>query len=327
MSSILEVRRIQTERRLDELQSRLNKADQLCDNKACVYATGSFARGEAHEWSDLDLFIVGKDIEGRRELTRLNEICIKAELIEATHEKGIPEFSGDGRYLEHYTSFQLRDSLGKPEDDSTNTFTARLLLLLESRPLLGVGIYQGVIDEVVRAYWQDYEDHSSDFIPAFLANDILRLWRTFCVNYEARTTTVPEIEKAKRKLKNYKLKFSRLLTCYSALLYLLSLHSQRGTVSPEDATKMVSLTPTQRLEWLLSQQEMSDAHEGIELLLTSYDAFLKNTAFPEEALVDRFLDREQSSEYFSQAAYFGNQVFDVLEKIGKRSRFHRLLVV
>jgi hypothetical protein len=58
----------------------------------------------------------------------------------------------------------------------------------------------------------------SSVVPAFLANDILRIWRTFCVNYEARTETEPAEKKAKRKLKNYKLEHSRLLTCYSALL-------------------------------------------------------------------------------------------------------------
>ena len=85
-------------------------------------------------------------------------------------------------------------------------------------------------------------------MPTFLTNDILRLWRTFCVNYEARTERVPELEKAKGKLKNYKLKHSRLLTCYSAILYLIAIHYQNGSVHPSDAREMTELTPTQRLE-------------------------------------------------------------------------------
>ena len=68
-------------------------------------------------------------------------------------------------------------------------------------------------------------------MPAFLSNDILRLWRTLCVNYEARTKTTPEQEKAKRELTNYKLKHSRLLTCYSGILYLLAIFKARGTVA------------------------------------------------------------------------------------------------
>ena len=91
-------------------------------------------------------------------------------------------------------------------------------MLLESRPLLGRPIYDHIQQAVLNAYWKDYDDHKLDFMPAFLGNDILRLWRTFCVNYEATTKTMPERARAKRRVKNYKLKHSRLLTCYSALL-------------------------------------------------------------------------------------------------------------
>jgi hypothetical protein len=160
----------------------------------------------------------------------LTKSASRQTLIEATRALGIPEFSGDGRYLMHYSVQDFTKTLGTPEDDVTNTFTARLLLLLESRPLLESAVYRDVTEEVIVAYWRDYADHKTDFMPAFLANDILRLWRTFCVNYEARTARVPDREKAKGKLKNYKLKHSRLLTCYSALLYLLTVYSKQQTV-------------------------------------------------------------------------------------------------
>jgi hypothetical protein len=273
------------------------------------------------------LFIVGQGSQEKRDLSRLNEIRIKADLIEVTEQQGIPEFSGDGRYLEHYTSFSLTETLGKPEDDATNTFTARLLLLLESKPLLGVEVYESVIDHVISQYWQDFIDHKNDFIPAFLANDILRLWRTVCVNYEARTTKTPEREKAKRKLKNYKLKYSRLLTCYSAILYLLARHKHAGTVTTDDATEMVRLTPTGRLEWLLSQPALQDAHRVVEGLISSYEVFLSNTALPEDDLINKFMDKSITRQYFAEAANFGEQMYDVLHTIGQNQPFYRLLVV
>ena len=228
---------------LGKLTKKLGKARNLAEGKACVYLIGSYGRGEASKYSDLDLFIVGRGTKNERELKNLDEILIKAELIEATRKLGFPEFSGDGEYLTHYTVDDLVDTLGTRDDDKTNTFTARLLLLLESRPLLEDEIYSNVISEVIAAYWKDYESHESEFVPAFLVNDILRLWRTFCVNYEARTKKKNEKpdEKANRKLKNYKLKHSRLLTCYSALVYLMAVMAERGTVSQNDAMHMVSL--------------------------------------------------------------------------------------
>lgn len=319
-------RRKYTQERLDSLKESLKDAESRCAGKACVYATGSFARGEAHPWSDLDLFIVGRSSNGKRDLPRLEEIRIKADLIDATEKQKIPEFSGDGRYLDHCTVEDLIGTLGKPEDDALNTFTARLLLLLESKPLLEQGIYQSVIDEVLLAYWREYTDHKRDFMPAFLANDILRLWRTFCVNYEVRTRREPTLEKAKRKLKNYKLKCSRLLTCYSAILYLLGTHSVAGTVTPDDAKHMVSLTPTQRLEHL-AKEGPSSARDGMIQLLDAYERFLIATNRPEKELIELFSNSGHSAKFISEASDFGNLVYTVFELTGGESLFHRLLVV
>lgn len=327
-------RRSKTDERISELRSRLKAAEALAKGKACVYATGSFGRREASPHSDLDLFIVGKrdgkpggdGIEGSL-LKRLDEICLKADLIEATRALKIPDFSGDGRYLTHYSVHEFTKTLGTPEDDVTNTFTARLLLLLESCPLLEPGVYRDVTEEVMAAYWRDYEDHKKDFVPAFLGNDILRLWRTFCVNYEARTERVPEKEKAKGKLKNYKLKHSRLLTCYSALLYLLAIYGSQKTVSPSDAVAMIKLTPTERLEWLLARPELKHAQDTIKKLLDQYEEFLRTTNSAEDELISKFMDKETSRAKMSAAYKFGDLVFEVLTQIGGGNLLHRLLVV
>jgi predicted nucleotidyltransferase len=327
-------RRSQTTARIIELRKRLKTAEAIAKDKACIYATGSFGRREASDHSDLDLFIVGKsDGAPRRDgkegslLNRLDEIRIKAKLIEVTRALHIPEFSGDGRYLAHYSVDELTKTLGTPEDDATNTLTARLLLLLESRPLLESAVYRKATKEVIDAYWRDYEDHKADFMPAFLANDILRLWRTFCVNYEARTERVPELEKAKGKLKNYKLKHSRLLTCYSALLYLLVVYGHRQGVTPSDALAMIKLTPTERLEWLLGQRHLSHAHTRVRELLAQYERFLETTNSNEKRLVRAFLNKRTSHSHMSAAYKFGDLMFEVLSSIGDGNRFYRLLVV
>jgi predicted nucleotidyltransferase len=330
----LSERRAQTKERLQLLRQEVKAVESLAVGKACVYATGSFGRCEASEHSDLDVFIVGKSdgkagIGGKQGslLKRLDEICVKAELIKITRKLKIPDFSGDGQYLDHYSAHELTKSLGTPEDDAINTFTARLLLLLESHPILEDQVYKEITKEVINAYWRDYEDHQDEFMPAFLANDILRLWRTFCVNYEARTERVPEEQKAKGKLKNYKLKHSRMLTCYSALLYLLAVHSRDNTVSPADTELMISMTPTERLEWLSTQSHISSAHQTIAAILRQYDHFLETTNAKESELISRFSDREASRKYLTAAYQFGDSVFEALSAIGNASRFYRLLIV
>jgi hypothetical protein len=257
----------------------------------------------------------------------LNEICLKADLIKTSRALRLPDFSGQGQYLTHFTVRDLIETLGKPEDDVTNTFTARLLLLLESRPLVGEAVYKEIIKAVVEAYWLDYADHGDDFTPAFLANDILRLWRTFCVNYESRRETDPPRKKAKGKIQNYKLKHSRLLTCYSALLYLLAIHQRCGRVTPDDAIAMVALSPTRRLEWLIDQPELSDAHTLVRRLLEKYGEFLAGTNLTEEELLDRFMNKEKATEYMGRAYEFGDLMFKAITSIGNGGRFYRLLTV
>jgi predicted nucleotidyltransferase len=333
LSAILE-RREHTESKVKELKRLLANVETLVDGKACVYATGSFGRNEASRNSDLDVFIAGVTVKGvshddgsskeKRALSHLDEILVTARLIEITRTLGLPDFDGDGEYLKHYTQTEIIGSLGRPEDDALNTFTARLLLLLESRPLLNNILYDDIIDSVIKAYWRDYEKHRNDFVPAFFVNDVQRLWRTFCVNYEARTRDSPAPEKAKRRVKNYKLKYSRLLTCYSPLLCLLFLFSKYGTVSPDDMRGIVKRTPIDRLTWLQSQ---AGPNKDVDELLHSYEEFLEVTNVSNSDLSVKLDNEEDRDILFGQAAKFGEIMHKAILKLGDDSKLARHLIV
>lgn len=329
----LQSRRNFTSSKMDELKSKLIESGRRFGTEACVYATGSYGRNEAGAHSDLDLFIAAEATESAdgktlsRSLSRLSEIVLKANLIHATQEMGLPEFDGDGEYLRCYTDSELVKSLGKPEDDALNTFTARLLLLLESHPVLGRGVYDRVIDDVIAAYWRDYPDHKEEFIPSFLVNDILRLWRTFCVNYEARTKTSPVELKNKRRVKNYKLKHSRMLTCYSAVLELLAVCRLQKTVHPCDFRVIVGRTPAQRIEWLSASEDLRTAHYDLRELLQAYEMFLQRTAVDGAALAEEFGDKAKHAEYMREANEFGNKIYVALGSVGGDTPLYRHLMV
>lgn len=328
MSYITE-RKNATLARFSELQTHLAKASEIVAGTACVYATGSFGRLEAGERSDLDVFIVSKTAKIDRDdkklmvnqLSNLDSILVKAELIKAINTLNMPKFDADGKYLASHSIHDLKTHLGTSEDDYRNTLTGRLLLFLESRPLIGEEVYEEIIDEVIAAYWGDYWDHSADFIPAFLTNDILRLWRTFCVNYESGRRS----EKSNAKIKNYKLKHSRMLTCYSALLFLLAVYKLDGTVSPERAKEMTKLTPTDRLQWLLQESSFSGVHHQVLELLEKYGDFLKRTDQPKEKLQELF--ESNSKDWVRKSYEFGDTLFDILSALGKDTKFFRLIVV
>src|ERR1041385_4607415 len=118
MGELLERRRVETTNRIEKLRGELGDAEKLCGDKACVYATGSFGRRESSAHSDLDLFIVGQGSRQKPAIRGLDEILIKADLIDATRTLGIRDFSGDGEYLKHYTIKELIDGLRSEENTS-----------------------------------------------------------------------------------------------------------------------------------------------------------------------------------------------------------------
>jgi predicted nucleotidyltransferase len=333
MGAILDQRRDFTATRLEDLVANLGEAEKVITDNACVYVTGSGGRGEMSEWSDLDLFIVSEVEEARQperkakpKLSKLDAILVKAPLITAARNLGYVEFSQDGKFLEMHTTEELCEKLGRPDDDQANTFTARLLLLLESRPLLGAASYWRVIEDVIAAYWTDYEGHQDSFRPVFLVNDIIRMWKTFCVNYEAFTEKQPDDKRAKRRLKNYKLKHSRVLTCYSAILYLLQVFASKSTVHPADVRAMVERSPTQRLEWIATQPGFR--HRGkIDELLACYEQFLESTNRSEGDLVEIFADDQRRRTFTRDQHQVASILAELLQAMGSGNALYRFLVV
>ncbi len=325
-NSYLESVRAQSLKRFEDLRSKLAAAERLVAGKACVYATGSFGRMEAGPLSDLDLFIVvetdvkrknGKEITVNR-LNGIDEIKLKHSLIEAVEVCNIAPFDGAGKYLEMHGIDDFATKLGEREDDFLNTLTGRLLLLLESRPLLGQPVYERLLDKVVTAYFGDFPNNEGDFVPAFLVNDILRMWRTFAVNYE--------LERRKGgngyRIKNLKLKYARMITCYSAVMYLLARHIAVGTVSPTDVKEMVALTPSERLEWIA--EYVSPAGDNgqrftglMHEVLDDYSTFLAFSHRPKEKIEAEF---ESCFPQWRKDSYnFGRKFAEALTILGQSS--------
>jgi len=336
MGRTIEARRAFSDTRFQQLRAAFVQAPIICSDKACVYATGSFGRQEASQFSDLDLFIASLSSERNgietSLLSKLDEILLKADLIRQSVDLQFPPFSQDGRFLQNHTAARLIRSTGNQFDDAENTFTARLLLLLESRPLVGEDIHAKIIDDVIERYWREFPGRSHRFMPAYLANDILRYWRTLCLNYEASTSghlpgAQPSHERAKRKIKNYKLKHSRMLTCYSAVLYLLFIYEMNKTINPVEARDMVSLTPTGRLNFVASQATDSKIASSIFELLEKYERFLDVTNASEEDLIARFSEEAEADRLRDEQSEFGDLAYTVLFSVGHENRLYRRLVI
>ncbi len=319
----LALRKAETDERFRRLEERLQSMEPLAGDFATVYATGSFGRGEASRDSDLDVFIlIDTDDDGRRKLTNLDAIQLQAALIKCAADEGFEAFSDDGKYLEPHSIKDMIEKLGSRDDDYENLFTARMLLLLESRPLLGVSTYERAIDRVLAEYWRDFPQNAGRFLPIYLTNDLIRYWKVLCLNYEERTRRAENPNK--RRLTNYKLKHSRLLTCYSALVYFCHLLESTNTITPELARQMTKLTPTERLRALRTNSSVASLVDDI---LALYVEFLKSVDAPKQELLARFDDPEYRGVRRDSGQNFGDLMFKLLTDIGSPTKLLRYLVV
>jgi predicted nucleotidyltransferase len=326
MSEPVTTRRDFSRRRLDELTAGLSDLSSLLDEaQLCIYATGSYGRLEAWNGSDIDLFFIYEDTEAFSFLTFLR---VAGRLVERTEEMGFPPFSGDGKYLESLDVNEMERILGSREDDSANAFTARMLLLLESQPISDQQRYQRLIDRVVGFYFRDLEGHERDFVPTFLTNDILRFWRTLTLNYEHDRFSVGQLEgtaqdqaRSKSSLKNYKLKVSRLATCYSMVTHLAC---EPAPVTREQVVALCAMTPMERFRSLEDRDGAADAL--LTRLADAYDEFLSNVQKPDEELAEQFMDRDVRQQRLKDAAQFGATIFQLVETLVPDGRLRHLVV-
>ena len=310
--------------RLDMIGERIRKSDVLRElPRLCIYVTGSFGRLEASKHSDLDVFFIHEGSCAKDAVPRIRKILLDADLIRAAQELGFPAFSNDGQYLQIHYIDDILHNLGGPKDDFNNHFTARLLLLLESRPLYNEPLHTEMMKNIIDCYFRDYPQREDSFNPVFLTNDIIRFWRTMCLNYEHRRNLPEDDDATKNKnhLANLKLKFSRLVTCYATI----ALISIRPGIPPNELLKSFLLPPFDRLTEV--GRQIPDTAERINGIAESYSWFVKATDMEKSAMLKWIGDQNNRHDAFARGRAFGSDIYELLVESIKDREVMRFLVV
>jgi hypothetical protein len=309
------------------------------DEPLAIYVTGSFGRLEARfpRGSDLDLFFLygPSDRSPKARPSQLTWFELAGELIRIARELDFEEFSRDGAFLQVHNVWHIGRQLGSQHEDAENGFTARLLLLLESRYILDESLYETFMEETIGFYYGDYTSNRGTFRPTFLINDILRFWRTLCLNYEHKRNRkrsehggdndASAAWRADSALDNLKLRFSRLSTCYSMVI---ALAAEPTPVTPARVLELCQIPPTQR--WSVAAQQVagSDAAEAnakVEQILAHYEYFLELMA-EEKALRERLVSRAERERTRSRAADFGQVVSEFMLATCQGDQLRTLLI-
>jgi len=173
------------------------------DADTAVVMLGSWGRRELTSQSDDDFLVLVNGAERDGVRPRAEEL---AEVLGVAGQTGT---FGAAAFCEH-----LVNRIGLDQDDNAN-LTRRMLLMLESVPVVGDVAYRECWERVLDAYLVDsIRDRHA---PRFFLNDLIRYWRTICVDFVGKERGEPE----KWGLRTAKLRTGRKLLYASGLLPLL----------------------------------------------------------------------------------------------------------
>lgn len=266
------------------------------DADASVVLMGSWGRGEVTESSDDDfmLLVHGSERSDDDVEPSVGQIADVFDSSPGTQGIfGVPVFSE-----------RLVQDIGLDEDDNSN-FTRRLLLMLESVPVTGAEVYRAVRKEVLDRYLD--ESIKAYRPPRFFLNDVVRYWRTICVDFAGKEHEGPE----KWGLRNAKLRTSRKILFAGGLLPILECFRFDLPKIRAYLEEQLNMVPTDRIA------ECFLVHQAIEpgaRTFAAYDEFvgrMDDVEFRQElAQVTR--DNLSDSAAFSDAQRLGHELQDGL---------------
>lgn len=279
----------------DKMSALRHELEKLrLPSTVAVVTTGSYARREANQHSDLDFFLLVKN----------NGLMVDQEYVSEIQNtiSGIArrtigkEPSQDGAFGTCEPTDRMVINIGGNLDENAK-ITRRILLLLECDWISNEVLFDDTRNRLLDRYLDN--KIRDDNIARFLLNDIIRYYRTVCVDFEYKTFEA-------RKdwgIRNVKLRFPRKLLYFSGLL---AVARTAGTSEKKKILEsLIGKTPIARLK------ETGSPH--VDAILQEYEFYLEKVSSE---------DNRRSLEAIQRRDEGENMLFDQL-----RDSSHRMSLV
>jgi hypothetical protein len=247
-----------SEAKLEKIRAAL---DGLVPPGEVVLTCGSYARREASPHSDIDFFIITSNAAD--EPGRAIAVPWLGPATEAIARIVEVAPADDGAFGAIEPRDALLQNIGGA-NDSNHNITRRMLMLLEGEWLFNSEGLNQLRRQILERYiGEAMTDHQ---LALFLLNDVIRYYRTMCVDYEFKTN---EGEKPKPwGIRNIKLVFSRKLLYASGLFSVAMTADRARNQKIEILERLFGLAVLDRMVAICGQEEM----QGV---LKSYAYFLE----------------------------------------------------
>ena len=226
-----------------------------------IGVNGSIARGEATSGSDVDLFFLSLD-EDPESLKPLG--LFQSQFGDKLNELGLkPPAKGGVFEVPHSTAATLKTIGG--QNDSNETITRRMLILLEGEWIYNKAAFLGFRSKLIDQYVPD--DIEDKKICLFLLNDIIRYWRTICVDFEYKTVK----DSKPRAIRVIKLRFSRMLLYFAGVLAVAETYNKNPTDKKAELEKLLAIPPVERVQKILGSKSKASMDIYAEFLISLDD--------------------------------------------------------
>jgi hypothetical protein len=277
-----------TSKELSERRARL--AELPHDEDVSIVLMGSWGRSEVTSGSDDDFMLL---VRGDwREKVRPSKAEVETILDRSPGEQGI--------FGKPVSSRVMIEKIGLEEDPNSN-LSRRMLFLLESVHATGEDIYDAVYKELLDRYLD--QSVKSLHVPRFLLNDVVRYWRTMCVDFAGKEREGPE----KWGLRNAKLRTARKMLFASGLLPVFECNDLERDQMTGFLRSQLEMPPVDRIARAFLNHNAADPGGRA---LGAYDDFigLLDKANFRDELNTVTRENYKSSPAFSEATRLGEDL-------------------
>jgi len=278
-----------------------------------IYVVGSLGRKEIGPTSDVDIYAVSRD-----ELSPGSGESFFPSVIAGLRSRLGPGATVDQKCLRVFSRHKLARMIGTSSDDYENTLTARALLLLESQALGNPSDYLLSIETLASGYFAERTHRAGEFRAAFLLDDLMRFWKTLCVNFEVASYNGSRPV----ALKSIVLRFSRVLTVFSTILNIMA----KRDFCESDLVGLVPLSPWERVARALDRINNRSLLRPFQEALDMYYSFLLLKQRPDIAQILES-DTELRNDYLAEGDRFSDFFYQLVCGPNVDAKLRKFLII
>jgi len=294
----------------------------------CIVTTGSFARCEASEASDLDCFIITEDNIINTDYFETNSTLELTDtfkkFMEDTVNKYIKKDSGDTGTFGFEAIVKINDlttNIGGSNDNNVQ-FTRRMLFLLEGKCLFNDYLFNEFRKKLIEQYIKPTVSDTQ--LSRFFLNDIIRFYRTMTTDFEYKVS-----EQGKEwGVRNIKLTFSRKLLYFGGILTVAQTANKIRDIKISETLNYLDMSPLERIQYITK--------DNADNVFKLYNYFLENISQPsvreELEKAKKENTKEQNPQIFvnmkEKSKEFSCALASLLEKTyDKNNLIHHALIL